>query len=59
MPKFGGFVELAAATAAAVENTPKLVKPSEVKCGGGGGGASARPSIGDDVGKCDLSIILC
>lgn len=50
---------MAAATAAAVEKTPKLVKPNDVKCGGGGGGAMARPSIGDDVGKWDLSITLC
>lgn len=50
---------MAAATAAAVEKTPKLVKPNDVKCGGGGG-AIGRPSIGDDAGKCDLSIdILC
>lgn len=54
-------VELAAATAAAVEKTPRLVNPNDVKCGGGGGGgAIARPSIGDEVGKCVLSIdILC
>lgn len=50
------FVELAAATAAAVENTPKLVKPSVGKCVAG---AIGMPSIGVAVGKCALSITLC